>query len=467
MVRRILVTLDGSEPAEAALAYAEALARQDGATLCLLRAAPLDDHAAAGRYLDRLATDSRARGLAVETLVLGGSPADAVVTAAARGSADLVIMATHGRTGLERTRHGSVADEVLHRTPTPLLLVRLGHIPPSTWPRRVLVPLDGSELAAAALDHVRSLLPNDVELVLYQAVLPEASGMLGELGDEPVWVGLLSDVEGEARAYLDGVAAQQRAAGRCVRTVAEFGQPAAGITDFCHREHVDLIVLSSHGRGGVSRWLLGSVADDLLRMAPAPLLVLRPRLATAVAPRPRALSQTEPRPRPQPIPMLDLSAHEVALLREAVAHVREDAAGTEPLAAELQMLEQRLPMAAARLRVDAWAEARPVPTADVPADRRPAVDGKAIQPGYPVFARHTDPASDFDLGQFVGVVDEVIETRGAPYLHVRGGLEQARELFLPLGAVRAAEGHQVRLNLTPADLLGQTWHTPPPVLQAV
>jgi hypothetical protein len=141
-----------------------------------------------------------------------------------------------------------------------------------------------------------------------------------------------------------------------------------------------------------------------------------------------------------------------------VARVREDAGGAEPLAVELQTLEQRLPVTAARLRVA---------TSAVPEDRGPGVDRGAIQPGYPVFARHMDPASAFDLGQFVGVVDEVIESRGTPYLHVRGGLEQARELFLPLGAVRAAAGHQVRLNLTPADLLGHTWHTPPPMLQAV
>lgn len=89
------------------------------------------------------------------------------------------------------------------------------------------------------------------------------------------------------------------------------------------------------------------------------------------------------------------------------------------------------------------------------------VDYRAIQPGYPVFARHVDPTYDFDVGQFVGVVDEVIDNRGAPYLHVRGGLEQARELFLPLAAVRAAIDHQVRLNLTPADLVGETWHVPP------
>lgn len=96
-----------------------------------------------------------------------------------------------------------------------------------------------------------------------------------------------------------------------------------------------------------------------------------------------------------------------------------------------------------------------------------AADRPAIQSGYPVFARPDDPANDLDLGRFVGVVDDVIERRGAPYLHVRGGLEQARDLFLPLGAVRTAANHQVRLNVTLADLLGQARRTPPTLLGAM
>ena len=80
---------------------------------------------------------------------------------------------------------------------------------------------------------------------------------------------------------------------------------------------------------------------------------------------------------------------------------------------------------------------------------------RAIQPGYPVFARPDNPANEVELGRFVGVVDEVIESHSVPYLRVRGGLEQARELCLPLAAVRAAENHQIRLNLNLAEVVGR------------
>lgn len=446
MYRRILVPLDGSEPAEAALSYAEALARASDGTIYLLRAAAPDDQAAADRYLMRLAADLAARGLAAETLPFGVRPADAVVEAATQVQIDLVVMATHGRTGLARSLQGSVADAVLHRAPMPLLLVRLGHPAPVGWPRRVLVPLDGSDLAEGALDHAVSLLGSDVELVLYQAVLPEAAGMVRQLGEEPIWTGLLTDAEGEAQAYLDSVAARQRTTGRRVRTVAEFGEPAAGITDYCHREQVDLIVLSSHGRAGLRRWLLGSVADDLLRLAPAPLLVLRPLLDTAEMS--VACSPSVARPRPEPQVTLGLTERQVRLLRTALDRLLHDPAREAALTPELRALAGQL-------------DAAPLAGGVRPPVVAPALDHDAIQPGYPVFARHADPAHDADVGQFVGVVDDVLERRGIHYLRVRGGLEQARELFLPLDAVRLATGHQVRLNLTPADLVGPAWHQPP------
>lgn len=445
MYRRILVPLDGSEPAEAALSYAEALARASGGTLYLVRAAPLDDQAAADRYLARQAAALEARGVAAETLIFGMRPADAVVEAATHAQVDLVVMATHGRTGLDRSVQGSVADAVLHLTPTPLLLVRRGHVAPVGWPRRVLVPLDGSDLAEAALDHALGLLGTDVEIVLYQAVLPEAAGLLGRLGEEPVWTGLLTDAESDAQAYLDGVAARQRALGRRVRTVAEFGEPAAGITDFCHRERVDLVALSSHGRAGLRRWLLGSVTDELLRLAPAPLLVLRPLLDTAAAP----LAPARPAVRPQGEPRvtLGMTPRQVELLRTALDRLLRDPTRDAALTPELRALADQL-------------DAAPMAGGESPPTSATAADYHAIQPGYPVFARQVDPAYD-DEGQFVGVVEEVLERRGVHYLRVRGGLEQARELYLPLDAVRATVGHQVRLNLTPADLVGRAWHEPP------
>jgi hypothetical protein len=84
-----------------------------------------------------------------------------------------------------------------------------------------------------------------------------------------------------------------------------------------------------------------------------------------------------------------------------------------------------------------------------------------VPSGLPVFAHHVDAYNRMGIGQFVGVVEEDLVGDGGEYLHVRGGLENVRELFLPMSAVRTVMGGQVHLNLSAEDLVGQTWHTPP------
>lgn len=86
---------------------------------------------------------------------------------------------------------------------------------------------------------------------------------------------------------------------------------------------------------------------------------------------------------------------------------------------------------------------------------------RTVQPGYRVFAHHGESGHHGGAGQFVGVVEDVIEHQGHRYLHVRGGLEQANELFLPIGTIRAVGGKQVHLNLSLEGLLGRTWHALP------
>src|SRR6478609_1242959 len=126
MYAQILVPLDGSPVAEAALPCAEALARLAPSTLYLVRAAPPEDEALATAYLARIAADVRARGLVAEPVVAPGRPADVVVQQAAERAVDLIVMTTHGRSGPGRWVLGSVADAVLHRTARPMLLVRSG-----------------------------------------------------------------------------------------------------------------------------------------------------------------------------------------------------------------------------------------------------------------------------------------------------------------------------------------------------
>ncbi len=90
-----------------------------------------------------------------------------------------------------------------------------------------------------------------------------------------------------------------------------------------------------------------------------------------------------------------------------------------------------------------------------------ALDPTSIQPGASVYAHHVDAGNHTDLGQFVGVVEAILERGGVHYLLVRPALDHADALYLPLGAVRAAVGEQVHLRLSPEDLAGRAWHVPP------
>jgi nucleotide-binding universal stress UspA family protein len=132
--RRILIALDGSEPAEAVLAPAEELAEKLGATLVLVRVAPRRTASsvaggpvreAAETYLEGVAQRLSQRGRSVESMLRVGEPAQEIVAAARSSEVDLIAMTTHGRSGLGRLRFGSVAEAVLREALTPVLLVRI------------------------------------------------------------------------------------------------------------------------------------------------------------------------------------------------------------------------------------------------------------------------------------------------------------------------------------------------------
>src|SRR5262249_3915791 len=150
-------------------------------------------------------------------------------------------------------------------------------------PRRVLVPLDGSALAEQALGHARAIAGTDGEILLYQVLAP-ATPIMTDAGPISLWTDVLEDSRAEALQYLDRLAAGPRAAGYHVRTAVDYGVPALRIAEHAREQQADLIIVSSHGRSGAARWLLGSVADELVRSAPAPLLLLRPLLAVAQRP---------------------------------------------------------------------------------------------------------------------------------------------------------------------------------------
>jgi len=140
---------------------------------------------------------------------------------------------------------------------------------------KILVPLDGSALAELAIPHAREIARGTrSEILLLQAVnLPMPVVPEAVLGPDAKW---LAEAKKEAALYLDGTAAPLREAGMRVRTLLDERPPADAILHVATREKVDLIVMSTHGRGGLSRLLMGSVAESVFRSTPRTVMLVKP-----------------------------------------------------------------------------------------------------------------------------------------------------------------------------------------------
>lgn len=144
--------------------------------------------------------------------------------------------------------------------------------------QRILVPLDGSELAEQALPYATTLAQKfDAELILFRALQAYQIVPLPEFGVVPYeYEEIVEQAEGQARAYLEEV--QERVREEDVRTrvaILKSQSVAEAIVDFAEQEEVDLIVKTTHGRSGLSRWVFGSVAIRVLEQAPCPVFLIR------------------------------------------------------------------------------------------------------------------------------------------------------------------------------------------------
>jgi len=141
--------------------------------------------------------------------------------------------------------------------------------------KKILVPLDGSELAECVLPHVKAIAAgcSTGQVVLLRIVEPLPAGIPPAVDFEVVQKAGVKAAEG----YLVKVKAQLSEEGLNVEAKVLTGRPAETITDFAQREKVDLIALATHGRSGISRWVFGSVADRLVRSSSVPILLIRPK----------------------------------------------------------------------------------------------------------------------------------------------------------------------------------------------
>lgn len=282
MFDRILVPVDGSDPATAALEHALDLAADADATVHVLYVADTNEPSltrVGGAVVDVLEEEgeeivadatSRAadRGVSVVDDVVQGDPREAIVEYASARGVDLIAMGAHGRRGLGEYVLGSTTDRVVGNSQVPVLTVRSADDATRSYPYEdVLVPTDGSDHAAAALD-LGSRIADERGATLHLLTVVDDGG-IGLDGAGTV----TERLEERARETLADASGATDAAD--VVTSVAFGSAAAEIETYAGEAGVDVVVLGTHGRTGLDRHLLGSTSERVVRTSPVPVLTTR------------------------------------------------------------------------------------------------------------------------------------------------------------------------------------------------
>lgn len=300
MFSRIVVPLDGSELAEGVLPHVRPLARKLGIPIVLLRVvdpvrvvdwadpgsslfsdevlAEMDSKA--GGYLEKVAQPLRAAGLTVSCQVREGEPASAIVEEVEKEPNSLLAMSTHGRSGITRWVLGSVTDKVLRAINMPMLVIRPQEGADATRDSetgQVVLPVDGSPLAEQVVPHAVSLAKALGVGISVVRVTPSPADYyyFTDFAAAPV-VDFSEEVDADARGYLREMAQRLRDEGvAAVEEVLLHGHPASALVDLVQERPNSLVTITTHGRSGITRWVLGSVTDRVVSHATVPVLVLR------------------------------------------------------------------------------------------------------------------------------------------------------------------------------------------------
>lgn len=284
MYTKILVPLDGSRLAEQILPYASLLAEAFEIPVELLR---VDDSGAltpskGNEYLKEIGDWAFPASVKFHHSIEVANPTEAILRHAAVDRRTLIAMATHGLSGIHGWVMGSVAYKVVHATTNPVLLIRPteeGDPGVAVKLGTVLVPLDGSGLADRILPHVVALAKKlSLEVTLVRAyTIPADTYIVGDGFYMDTLTRQQDAFKQEIDEYLTGKTEEIRAAGlNRVSPVSIHGDAAGEIIDFARKTQNSLIAMSTHGRSGLARWLMGSVAEKVVQHSPNPVLLIRP-----------------------------------------------------------------------------------------------------------------------------------------------------------------------------------------------
>lgn len=295
MFRQILVPLDGSNLAELALPYTEELASAFNSEVTLLFVC--DTPHCQQRYEHQVYVEKTAELVrehiegerpktSVKPVMLEGHAALEIVSYVTKNDMSLIIMATHGRSGIMSWAMGSIADKVVDRVSIPILLIRANVPAPEAGReelfKRILLPLDGSEAGEATLPYIKELTEKlHSEVILFQVI---ASGKhvhtIGGLDYVRFTEEQVASRKESARQYLEGASQRFADTKATIRTELKSGDAAQEIINFADEINASLVAVSTHGRSGIERWAFGSITHRVLHHGNIPLLLVRAPGAT-------------------------------------------------------------------------------------------------------------------------------------------------------------------------------------------
>jgi nucleotide-binding universal stress UspA family protein len=282
--------LDGSALAESALSLAEQFIEGSEGRLILLRVVPYftvlaadpllyeemnrlgEDEALA--YLRSIRNDLPDPGKA-DIVCQVGSAADSILQYSIENDVDLIVMSSHGRSGINRWVYGSVAERIMSQAPCPTLIINARQSSQEGAPSKILVPLDGSGLAEQAL-HPALDLAQLLDAELYLLSVTTSGELRIETASE---AGAFADIENgevvKAKDYLQDLAENLDYQKVNYDVEIASGSVAEAIMDYAAENGMELIIMSSHGRTGLKRWVYGSVAEKVLRGACCATMIVR------------------------------------------------------------------------------------------------------------------------------------------------------------------------------------------------
>lgn len=286
--KKLLVPLDGSELAERAVPYAQAIAKARGSevilfTVSIASAEQLDRPMKA--YLELKVKELQSQNIHASSAVAYGNVPDEIVSFADKNKIDLIIISTHGYSGIKRWVLGSVARKVLYGTGVQVLLVKSKAPKVSQVElKKLLLPLDGSPFSESPIPFIEQLTKGTgAEVFLTLVCEPPLVPSYGDHPINPTWEkhrdSVWTEEKQQASEYLKQTEAGLQKRGMRVKSQVipgELGRVAETILREAQKEKVDLIAMATHGRSAVSRWVYGGIANRIVEQSLQPVLLIRP-----------------------------------------------------------------------------------------------------------------------------------------------------------------------------------------------